>query len=832
MYKKATHPCVMGRGNIKSDVLVLGEALGSEENRLGLPFVGKSGKLMQHAINTNNLDCYISNAVKCRPIDEKGSNRTPTPTEIDCCRPFTTELILQMKPKVILAVGRIPMAQLLKLNLSMDVARGKPFYHSIFDTTVIPTYHPSYVQRTEDRRDFNNFMNDVKFAKEFAKKTKARRIESTPVTLKDPLDIENYLNKLVTVPAFAFDLETTGLNIRTDKITDISLCCETGKGVHIEWKRIAENASYLDLLRHVLQSKAEKIAHNADFDVRFLQSIGLTVANPLFDTMLAYHTISMSYEGGKTASLYKLKTMAWLFTQEGGYESVLDPFGGIKGIQQAQQQAIVQSASANNSLFTQEEMAQILEVDFDLDARLLKSSTYEEDIRNEKLKKLNLTPKEYYSAMDADVTYRAYKYLKLRIDERYAYPFYNITMPLCRTTMRLHDNGIKLDIPYIDKLIVENNAEAEEIKEKFFKKIGRKININSTMQLRDVMYNQLGLKLPANSFKLRTKKSKLPSTDEAAIEYFSKQKPVLKYILDYRGKQKETSTYLEGFKSLADKGARIYPEYQLTGTATGRSSARNPNLQNIPTDNRIRNMVIPSKGNKLLVFDLSQIELRVLALLANDQNMIHAFMSGHDFHTYTACIMFNILIATFDKENNPDHALKRSMAKATNFGLIYQSTVASLAEKVGVSIEKAQNFTNKFYESYPKVYIWIQNTKAFAKHHGYVETLYGRRRYLYDIYSSNEAVRTGAERQAVNTPVQGSAGDIFFIGFNRIQDQLDKMKASSLLVGTVHDSAIIDACPEEIDELVRVVPDLMTKNIPRVPIELKVDTQIMDKWVK
>jgi len=1153
LHEKAAHPMILGRGNPSASVLLLGEAPGKSEDEQGQVFIGKSGQLLQNKVNLVELDCFVSNSVLCRPTDKAGGNATPTTTQIECCKPTTIDLILTMKPRVVVALGAIAMQQLLDFNLNMEIARGKEFYHTVLDTTIIPTYHPAYLLRTNDTRFMKEFTDDLALAKRVSNKPRSRRIASVPVSHKDRFDIEKYFNELKQSESFSVDLETTSLNPKKGRITDISFCNSAGKGVHIEWKYLTERPDLLSLLKDVLESPAVKVFHNADFDIRFLRSVGFTVPGKIFDTMLAYHTMTMCYEGGKSASLYKLKTMAWYMTQEGGYEDVLDEHGGIVGIQKEDKKK--KNDVEQGSLFDATELATAAGFDPEYNARLVYCSTYIKDTKEARLKELGLGRKAFYSAMDADVTFRIYKYLKQTIDILYNYPFYNITMPLCKVLIRIHENGIMVDVPYIDKMIEENNIIAESVKADFFKEAKYEFNLNSVDQLREFMYTKL--KLQVNN-KYITTKGKQPSTDEEAITFFSEKKPILKKILEYRGVNKQTSTYFEGYKKLADEAGRVYPSYLQIGTASGRlsciaegtkilvvggekniedifpgdlvycydndgkvrisevlnkfynglretlkikwqsngcrdlgelivtpehlvktkykgwvqakdlkrydklvhlkkrkqsngrvrlygtncymeyeevcikreyykassekhihhkdfskdnnnvfnlevlnreqhasvhhkkrmqqgtinyehirhckrqryigtknpcwielskeeliemlhvarghptkvpmdfetfkrkckekdvnikeiaslysskgilltensvataiykysgrrnplgSAARelgvgyyklkrlcesygisynhmlaslkpngvrcvwdleikdyhnfisneicthnctSPNLQNIPRDNRVRNIIVASPGHKIVLADLSQVELRILAMISGDTNMINAFKSGHDFHTYTACSMFGIPLDQFDKKI-PEHANKRDAAKTINFGIVYQMRAESLAESLGISLDKAKAFMRSFFDAYPRVSEWVTYIKAFARANGYVETIYGRRRYLPDIKSSDDFVRESAERRAVNTPIQSAAGDVCFTGLIRFQDWLDTNNKKTRIIGTVHDSILTEAPYDEVDEVTVVLPKIMTTDIPRITIDIKADVDVLDKWKK
>lgn len=819
MWRTSKSIHVVGRGDINSGVLLLGEALGQAEADAGMPFVGASGKMLQHYLDQIGINCFISNAIRCHPIDESGNNRTPTPKEIDCCRAFTIELINKMKPKVIITIGKIALQQLIKIGLTIESARGKKMYFPELDTIIIPTYHPAYLMRTQDRLLYQHFVNDLILAKQIIDLPPQRKMKANARTLADPVDIKKYLEELVEVPSFAFDLETRGFNHREDRITDISFCHTVGQGVHIQWKHILE---FEDLFRKVMASNNEKVGHNISFDLSFLMQLGFKANGSLFDTMLAYHTLNMSSEGDVGNSLYKLETLSWMMTNEGGYKDILASFGGI-GKYQAKEDAVeVQGQLWNPDDFESSEKGVIN----DYDKYLLGLRTQIENKRKEKLKELNLTPLQYYSAMDSDITYRLYKIMKPKIDSEYRDVFYNIIMKYCYSLIHMTLNGIRLDFKYMRNIAHQNEEEIEKIKIKIFNKIGYELNLNSSKEISNLMYNVLGLEPNKNYV---TKKGRKPAGDEEAITFFSNQKPILKSILEYRTLSKQNSTYLVGFMNKADKLThRVYPSYyQLT--ATGRASCF---LHTIPRDNKIRNMVRAERGNKLICLDQSQIELRVLAMMSNDANMINAFASGHDFHTYTACVMFGIPFDSFDKKK-PEHEKLRSSAKAINFGIIFGLQARSLAEDLGITEIAALNFMNKFFSSYPNVKKFIHENEIFVQQYGYVETLYGRKRYLSKAFSSNDIEKGKALRQATNTRIQSSANDITAIGISRCQEWIEKNpQYRTMLVGTIHDSILIESPEKHVEELSPVFVKCMTDNIPKVTMPLKVDVDIQEVWTK
>lgn len=829
LHKHCVNPHLNGRGNINSKILVLGEAPGKDEDLANAPFVGISGSLLQTHLSQLEIDCYIDNSVSCRPSSPDGANRTPTPLEIECCRAFTMELILKMKPKVIIAVGKIAMVQLLKLGMGIEVARGQKFYIPEISATVVPTYHPSYLLRTNDSQLFNEFVSDLRLAKQISELPQSRTIKSKPTALSDPVKIKNYLTELIECPSFSLDLETTGLNHRDDRITDISFCKTLGEGVTVSWEDLME---FNDLFKILLKTDNEKIFHNAHFDLMFLRQCGYEINKKIFDTMLAYHMLNMKTEGGAGNSLFALDTLSWLLTTEGGYKSILSKYGGIKAYQDSIAEEEDEESEKQMEMFNSSDYT-VLDGDAitPYDKYLVSIRDYLASTKEARVKELGLTPGQYYSAMDSDVTFRVAKNLKTVVDKNNSELFYGIIMPLCRALVEVRMNGIKLDFAYMNKVKLENDTEIEKIKAKFFKKIGYEFNMNSSKEVGDLMYNKMGL-IPNKKY--TTKKGKKPAANEDAIVFYSEQKPILKSILDYRYLQKQNSTYLVGLQKQADHTThRYYPEYKQL-TVTGRLSSP---IHTIPKENKIRGIIIPEKGNKLVLADLSQIELRMLAFLAKDKNMTQAFEDGQDFHTYTACEFNGIKISDFDKKN-PAHSDARSAAKSINFGIAYLISAESLAEDITnntgkvCSVQKAQMFMNKFFASYPGVSRFIQETIAFAQRFGYVETLYGRRRYLPKILSVNEFMRAEAERRAVNTRIQGTAGDITNMAVIKLQNWLEEREMKSKIVATIHDS-IMTECPEdEIYDVSRQVVEFLTIGVPKVGIKLKADLDIQERWQK
>jgi DNA polymerase-1 len=815
LYNKVINPYLEGRGNKNSKLLILGEAPAENEDIQGQPFVGRSGQILQDRINKFSIDCYISNAVRCRPTDTQGKNRKPTPTEIKCCYPFTIKLIKEIKPKVILTLGNIPTNQILNNNLGITVCRGKKFYHSELGAYVIPTYHPSYLARTNDHILYSQFEEDLNLANSLIYSTPVRTVQAKPKSLVDPIEIKDYLTSILSKTAVAVDLETTGLDSKVDRITDISFCYEIGKGIHIKWENVIP---HMELLKEVMASSVDKVGHNFTFDKEFLESVGIKVNGFKFDTMLAEHTLTMSMEGKEINGLYKLKTMAWYYTNCGGYESVLGE-GGIKAI-------IKPKAAKKSKKELMEDVESFINPE---EAELDDCFSYIDSEKVKRLNSLGIEPLPYYSAMDADTTYKIYLKQKPLIDKDYSFIYNEIIIPLAPVLNKMKMNGIKLDLDYMNKVFDENVKEASELEADIYKKAKRKFDIDSPQQLSEIIFKVFKVK-PNDDYK--TPKGAY-SVDVEAIKFYSKKNKNLERIVEYRKLNKQNSTYITGFKKFMDESThRVHASYLQHSTATGRLSCINPPVQTIPKDNKIRNMIIPSEGNKLLVSDLSQIELRILAMLSKDSNMIEAFNSGMDFHSTTACKMFNIDPNIFDKKNNPKHASARDASKTINFGIVYGQSAYALADSLKIDVKEAQGFIDTWFRTYPNIQRWMNGVIAFTRRNGYIETLYGRRRWLPMIHSSDKKIQSAAERRAINTVVQSSAGDINNIALIRAQKWIDDTNKKSMLVAAVHDSILIDAVPEEVEEISIKIMEFQTKDIPRITVPLVSDVQILDRWEK
>ncbi len=398
--------------------------------------------------------------------------------------------------------------------------------------------------------------------------------------------------------------------------------------------------------------------------------------------------------------------------------------------------------------------------------------------------------------------------------------FENVEIPLIPVLASMEKEGIKLDIQYLKKLSGNIEKTLEELVKKIYVLAGEEFNINSSQQLGKILFEKL--KLPT------VKKTKTGfSTDVEVLEVLSAKSPLPANLLEYRQLTKLKNTYIDALPLLADKDDKIHTTFDQTGTATGRLSSLNPNIQNIPVrkeiGKEIRRAFVVSKENwKMISADYSQIELRILAHFSGDSNLLDAFKKDEDVHTRTAAEIFNIDKTLVTSE-------ERSAAKTVNFGIIYGISAFGLAKQLKIGRTEAQKYIDSYLTKYPGVDKFMRSLKEKAHKEGFVETLLGRKRFIPDIESSNRNVRENAERMAINAPIQGSASDIIKVAMINLYNIMKKEGWKGKLLLQVHDELILE-CPEkEVEKLIKTVKAAM-ENVVELKVPLKVDIKSGDNW--
>jgi DNA polymerase-1 len=428
-----------------------------------------------------------------------------------------------------------------------------------------------------------------------------------------------------------------------------------------------------------------------------------------------------------------------------------------------------------------------------------------------------------YAVEDADVTYQLKKVFEPRIKtEGLGDLAHDIEMPLIRVLATMERNGVILDLEDLKAITINLREDIISLENEIYKLAGTEFNISSPKQLGDILF--IRLKLDENA---RFTKTKQFITNEEILQRLTSKHPIIEKVLEYRGLKKLLSTYVEALPLLVDKKTgRIHTSFNQAVASTGRLSSNNPNLQNIPVrDERgreIRKAFVPEKGHVFFSADYSQIELRLMAHLSKDKSMIADFLSGNDIHAATAAKIFGVEIKDVTRE-------MRSRAKTANFGIIYGISSFGLSERLNIGRKEAKELIDGYFNSYPGVKIYMDESIKKARDAGYVTTMFGRKRYLRDIHSRNQVVRGNAERNAINAPIQGSAADIIKIAMIRIYERMKSEKLLSKMILQVHDELIFEVVGSELEKLKELVLYEMS-NAVKLDIPLKVDWGTGNNW--
>ncbi len=597
-------------------------------------------------------------------------------------------------------------------------------------------------------------------------------IETVIVDTSDKLrDLVSQLNDAAII---SFDTETTSTEEMKADLVGISLAIQEGKGYYIPiGHHIGNNLpleEVLSALRAPLTNpKIGKIAHNAKYDYIVLARHGLRVSPLTFDTMLA--------------------------------EFIIDPSSRNLGLKNLAR------------------------------ARLGEEMTYIEDLIGKGKKQLSMAEVAIetvapYAVADAEVTLRLMPILQAELQRVNGEKLLaEIDLPLTPVLADMEMTGVLLDLPFFETMSREIGARLKEIEKQVFETVGMEFNINSTQQLSDVLFNRLRLEPPDKGKKTA---SGHYSTSAGVLEFLSGKHPVVDWVLEHRELSKLKSTYLDALPQAVDpKTGRVHTSYSQVGAVTGRLSSNNPNLQNIPirteTGRRVRNGFIAGTGNVLLSVDYSQIELRIVAHMAQDEAMLAAFRSGEDIHATTAAAIYGVRPEAVTKE-------MRRHAKAINFGLIYGMSAFGLTRSTDLTLAEAENFVKTYFEKFPGVKKYLDGIRRQAAQQGYVETLLGRRRYFPSLQNkSNPQMKNREEREAINAPIQGTAADIMKIAMIKIPPALEQTGLKAKMLLQVHDELVLECPQEELKETARVVQEVMSNAYP-LSIPLSTEARYGKNW--
>ncbi len=583
-------------------------------------------------------------------------------------------------------------------------------------------------------------------------------------------EISEVVKQLKNAEELSFDTETDGSDPITANLVGISLCAKPNVAWYIpaNVEGALPGEKVIELIRPLLTNpKSLKIAQNYKFDQLVLSRAGIELEGPVFDTMVAAYLVDASQKLSMDAlSVKYLK-----------YEPVSIKTLIGKGKKQKTMDQI-----------PFEEVAS-------------------------------------YACEDADVTLQLYKVLKDKLEEDELTEIAeNLEFPLISVLGRMEQEGVKIDTDLLAGFAKELKKDLKEIESEIFEKTGEEFNLNSPQQLGHVLFEKMGI--PAGK---KTKTGQY-STSESVLTNLAPKYEVPGLVLDYRSLSKLLSTYVDALPKLVnEETGRIHTDFNQTVAATGRLSSSNPNLQNIPIRTKrgreIRKAFVPADGFKMLAADYSQVELRVIASISEDENMINAFKNGEDIHARTAKEIFNL--DSLD-DVTPDH---RRKAKEVNFGIPYGVSAYGLASRLGIENSEGKEMIEQYFERFPGIKTYIDETVQSAKENGYVSTLMGRRRYIPDINSRNWNVRGFAERTAINMPIQGTAADIIKLAMIDIQKMLDDEGHKSKMLLQVHDELIFEIAEEELDQLPEKIKDLM-ESAYELKVPLDVEMGVADNWLE
>ena len=588
--------------------------------------------------------------------------------------------------------------------------------------------------------------------------------------IDSPFSRKLLISKLMQQNSVCFDTETTGLKALEVELIGIAFSFEIGKGYYVAFpENQEETKTILEEFRPFFESEIEKIGHNLKYDIKVLSNYNMPVKGKLFDTMIAHYLINPDMR----------HTMDMLAETYLNYQPVsITELIGKKGKNQLSMRVV------------------------------------------------SIKEQTEYAVEDADITLQLKEHFTKELESGNVTKLFNqIELPLVSVLTAMEIEGINLNSDFLKELSVALTDDINRLEKSIYEQAGEEFNIASPKQLGIVLFENM--QLVAKPKKTKTGQYK---TGEDILSFLAKDHQIIRDIQEYRQYKKLQSTYVDALPNEVNpKTGRIHTQYMQAVAATGRLSSNNPNLQNIPIrterGREVRKAFIPRDENYvLLAADYSQIELRIIASLSEEENMINAFKNGEDIHASTAAKVFNVPLNEVTRE-------QRSNAKTVNFGIVYGVSAFGLSNQTDLSRSEAKELIETYYETYPKLKAYMSAQVDFAREHGYVETVLNRRRYLKDINSRNAMVRSGAERNAVNAPIQGSASDIIKLAMINIHNRFKKENFKSKMLLQVHDELVFDAHKDEL-EIIQPIIKYEMENAFKMSVPLDVEMGIGENWLE
>ena len=625
---------------------------------------------------------------------------------------------------------------------------------------------------SSNNQELNDFFKELEFDSMIDDDFKKSDLRSTKYSIiNNKKDFIRLKKSLSRIKEFSLDLETTSINALDAEIVGIAISYNSDEGFYIPLSHETDidqlDLNYvLENLKEILESsKIKKIGQNLKYEILVFKNYSINLGGIYFDTMVASHFLDSSLQS------YSLDNLSRRF----------------------------------------------------LDHKML---SYKDITKIEKkeipFKQVPVDVAMNYACEDSDITYKLYCIFKDKLlDKDLLVQFHKNEMPFVSVLANLESNGVFIDSKKLNDISAKFEKKINKIEKTIYKSIGYEFNINSTLQLRDILFDKLKLK----PFK-KTKKGEF-STDSESLQSIEDQHSIVKEILAYRFYSKLKSTYLDSLPELINVNSnRVHTSYNQTGTSTGRLSSSNPNLQNIPikTDEgkQIRESFSSPKDDSVIISaDYSQIELRLLAHFSGDPTMLKSYKNNEDIHLNTASEIFEVPI-------NKITSQQRSLAKTINFGIIYGIGPKRLSLQIDSDIKTAKEYIEKYFSRYSRVKNYFEDTISYTRENGYIETILNRKRYLKDINSKNFILRSANERAAINTPIQGSAADVIKLAMINI-NQDKELKNYAKLVIQVHDELVFECKKDKVDYVSKKVKNYMENSI-KIKVPLKVDINKGQSW--
>ena len=638
--------------------------------------------------------------------------------------------------------------------------------------TPMPAKKATPKKSNEDQFDLFGFHDEETIGSNSSGYASLENTEHFYQIVQGEMGIKLLLQNLEKQTSVCFDTETTGLDALNAELVGLAISYEKGKGFYIPFPENQEEAQHvIEKFRPFFENEnIEKIGQNLKYDLKILAKYGIQVKGKLFDTMIAHYLINPDMRHNmdvlsETYLNYSPKSIETLIGKK-----------------------------SKNQLSMR-------------------------DVPLENIKE--------YAVEDADITFQLKQHFQPILEKVGTKKLFDeIEIPLVQVLADMEAEGINLDVNFLRNMSVDMQKEIENFEQKIYEIAGEKFNLASPKQLGDILFD----KLKIGGAKQKKTKTGQYATGEEILSYLANEHEIVRYILEWRQMVKLQSTYIDALPNQVDaKTGRVHTDYMQTVAATGRLSSNNPNLQNIPIrterGRQIRKAFIARDENHtLLAADYSQIELRIIAALSGEENMIKAFQNGEDIHRSTAAKVFNVALEEVTKE-------QRSHAKTVNFGIIYGVSAFGLSNQTNLSRSESAALIDAYYKTYPRLKAYIQEQIDFARENGYVETVLGRRRYLKDINSANAVVRGGAERNAVNAPIQGSAADIIKIAMINIHKRLKNEKWQSKMLLQVHDELVFDVHNSELETIKPLIQQEM-ENAFNLTVPLVVELGEGQNWLE